>query len=191
VRLVNSRLAVWVLLAAPGVYWLQDYWRDPLAYGEVVYATGVLAAQLLILALVITPLARFWPGARWILWLRRQRRYLGVAAFGYALLHAAIYFQRQPALATIVDDATTAAMWTGWVALAIMLLLAATSNDASVRRLQRRWQLLHRAVYIAAVLSFAHWVLSAFNPNPGYWYFGVLAALEALRFSRSRTGRRS
>ncbi|MEX2458656.1 MAG: hypothetical protein WD770_06685, partial [Actinomycetota bacterium] len=62
----------------------------------------------------------------------------------------------------------------------IMLALALTSNDASLRRLGHGWKILHRAVYVAALLSFAHWVLSAFNPTPGYIHLGVLAALELL-----------
>jgi sulfoxide reductase heme-binding subunit YedZ len=181
VRFFDSRLALWILLAAPGLYWLVSYWRDPLAYGEVVHATGVLAAQLLIFTLAITPIARLMPAARWIGWLRRRRRYLGVAAFGYALLHAVVYFERQPAFVDIFDDAKMSAMWTGWAALAIMLPLAATSNNQAMRWLRWRWQLLHRAVYIAAVLSFLHWVLSAFDPVPGYIHFALLAVLETLR----------
>lgn len=194
-RFLHSRLALSILLAAPGVVWLTGYWRDPLAYGEVVHATGVLASELLILTLAITPLARLLPRARWIGWLRRRRRYLGVAAFGYALLHAAVYFVRQPALADIVDDARMAAMWTGWVALAIMLPLAVTSNNQAVRWLRWRWQLLHRAVYVVAVLSFAHWALSAFDPVPAYIHFAALAVLEFLRLAlvgaRLRAHRRS
>ena len=77
-------------------------------------------------------------------------------------------------------------MWTGWLALVVMLVLAATSNDASVRRLGRRWPLLHRTVYAAAALSFVHWILSAFDPVPGYIHLGVLAGLEAIRLLRPR-----
>jgi sulfoxide reductase heme-binding subunit YedZ len=76
-------------------------------------------------------------------------------------------------------------MWSGWLAVGILLLLAATSNDASVRWLKRRWQLLHRAAYIAAILSFAHWVLSAFDPVPGYLHFAVLAILETIRLIKT------
>lgn len=183
--LLDSRL-IWCILAAPGVYWLQAYWRGALFYGEVVHASGTFAARLLILTLAITPLTRMLPRAGWLQWLRRRRRYLGVATFGYAALHAAVYFERQEAFAAIVVDARAVSMWTGWVALALMLLLAATSNDASVRRLKRRWQLLHRAVYFAAILSFAHWILSAFNPGPGYIHLAVLAFFEMIRLLDKR-----
>ena len=180
-RLLDSRYFFWVVLAAPGAWWLQGYLRETIFYGELVHASGVLSARLLIVTLALTPLARLLPQARWLRWLRRRRRYLGVASFAYGLLHAAVYLERQQSLSAIFEDAVAAAMWTGWLALLVMLILAATSNDRSVRRLGRRWPLLHRAVYLAAVLSFAHWILSAFDPIQGYIHLGVLAGLEAIR----------
>jgi sulfoxide reductase heme-binding subunit YedZ len=181
-RLLESRLAFCLVLALPGAWWLSGYWTGRLFYGEVVHATGLLSARLLIAALAIAPLIRVLPRVRWLGWLRRRRRYLGVAAFGYALFHALVYVARQAAIGDLIEDARAAAMWTGWVALLVMLTLAATSNDTSVRFLGPRWKRLHRVVYIAAVLSFAHWVLSAFDPIPGYIHFAVLAAIEGLRF---------
>jgi len=179
-----SRYLIWLLLALPGLYWLQGYWRDTHFYGELVHATGVLATQLLIVTLAITPLQRVLPRFRWLTWLRRRRRYLGVAAFGYSLLHAAIYFARQDALARVLEDVREAAMWTGWIALVLMLILAVTSNDQSVRWLGRRWQLLHRIVYLAAALTLVHWILSAFDPTTAYVCLGILAALELIRVVR-------
>ena len=191
-RLLDSPYLVWVILAAPGAWWLQGYFRETIFYGEFVHASGVLSARLLILTLALTPLARLLPHAQWLRWLRRRRRYLGVASFAYGLLHAAVYLERQQSLSAIFEDAVAAAMWTGWLALFLMLILAATSNDRSVRRLGKRWPLLHRAVYAAAVLSFAHWILSAFDPVQGYIHLGVLAALEAIRvFSVDRQRVRS
>ena len=182
-----------MVLAAPGVWWLASYVRETLSYGEIVHATGVLSARLLVLTLALTPLARLLPRARWLQWLRRRRRYLGVAAFAYGLLHTAVYLERQQSLGSILEDALAAAMWTGWLALAVMLILAATSNDTSVRRLGKRWPMLHRAVYLAAALSFTHWILSAFDPVPGYIHLGVLAGLEAIRLMRptARTAARA
>jgi sulfoxide reductase heme-binding subunit YedZ len=183
-RLFDSPYLTWLVLAVPGVWWLQGYWRETLFYGEFVHASGVLSARLLIVTLALTPLARLFPRSPPLHWLRRRRRYLGVAAFGYALLHAAVYLERQQSFDRILEDAMAAAMWTGWVALVVLLVLAATSNDASVRRLGRRWPLLHRAVYVAAMLSFAHWILSAFDPVPGYIHLGILGGLEAIRLLR-------
>ena len=73
-------------------------------------------------------------------------------------------------------------MATGWVAMAILVALAATSNNPSVRRLGRTWHRLHRLVYLAAGLVTVHWVGSAFDPTAGYVHLAVLAAVEASRF---------
>jgi sulfoxide reductase heme-binding subunit YedZ len=70
---------------------------------------------------------------------------------------------------------------TGWIAFLIFAALAITSNDASVRLLKRGWKKLHMLVYLGALLTFAHWVLTAFDPLLGYIHAGVLAAIETLR----------
>jgi sulfoxide reductase heme-binding subunit YedZ len=180
-RRLDSPHVLWFLLALPGIVMLFDYLRGATFYGEVVHATGELAAQLLIVTLAITPLRALFPQARWLRWLAQRRRYFGVAVFGYTALHAAVYLVRLADLGRSLGDAATAAMATGWVALAILLALAVTSNDASVRRLRRKWRWLHRTVYVAALLTFTHWVLAAFDPVPGYIHLGVLLALESLR----------
>lgn len=171
---------LWALLALPGAFMTYRYVQGTTFYGEYLHATGELGARLLILALAVTPLRLLFPNAAWTRWLARRRRYLGVAVFGYALLHATAYLQRQ-SFTVIVQDAAELALATGWVALLVMLALAATSNDASVRRLGGRWKWLHRAVYAAAVLTFVHWILTAFDPLPGAAHLAVLAALEAIR----------
>ena len=187
------RWLVWVLLALPGLYVTSRYVLGATFYGEYLHATGELAARLLIVALAVTPLRLLFPKARWVRWLALRRRWIGVAAFAYSLLHAVAYLVRQGELARIAEDAAEAAMWTGWLALLVMLALAATSNDASVRRLGHRWKWLHRTVYAAAVLTFAHWILAAFDPLSGAVHLGALAALEAIRLvqlHRLRAARR-
>lgn len=190
-RTLGSPYVLWTVLALPAVYTGIAWWRGATFYGEVLHASGDLAAQLVIVTLAVTPLKYAFPRARFTRWLRRSRRYFGVAAFGYAFVHAVVYLQRQADLSSIVDDAAATAMWTGWLALIVMLPLAATSNDASVRRLGRRWQLLHRLVYPAAVLTFAHWILTAFDPVPGSIHAGVLAAIVAIRLWLGRRRRRA
>lgn len=179
----------WTLLALPGAFMTYRYAAGASFYGEYLHSTGELATQLLIAALAITPLRLAFPNARWVAWLAQRRRYLGVAAFGYALLHAGAYVARRP-LAAAVQDSLEIAMASGWLALLVMLALAATSNDASVRRLRRRWKWLHRTVYAAAALTFAHWLLTAFDPTSGIVHLGVLASLEILRLALTRAARR-
>jgi sulfoxide reductase heme-binding subunit YedZ len=180
-NLLKARGFFWVLLALPGVFMTYRYVQGATFYGEYLHATGDLGARLLIAAMAVTPLRMMFPGAPWVLWLLRHRRNIGVAAFGYSALHTIAYLERMGTFAAVLEDATDIALWTGWVALLVMFALAATSNDTSVRLLRRGWKWLHRAVYAAAALTFAHWILSAFDPVAGALHLGVLASLEAIR----------
>ena len=189
-RFLNASWLVWLLLALPGAVLTYQYTRGVIFYGEYLHATGELGVRLLMLAMAVTPLKLLLPRAGWVRWLAQRRRYLGVASFGYSLLHAVAYLERQTTFTAIVAQAAELALLTGWIALLVMLLLAATSNDSAVRLLRAGWKWLHRAVYVAAVLTFAHWILSAFDPTAAFVHVGILAALEAIRlFLRYRTSR--
>lgn len=190
-RILNTPYFIWLLLAMPGAVTVVRYWTGATFYGEVVHSTGQLSAQLLILTMAVTPLQLMFGRRGWTRWLMKQRRYLGVAAFGYAVLHTAVYLVRTGVFGDVLEDAAEPGLLTGWIALAIFVPLAITSNDASVRRLRRLWKRLHRWVYAAAVLTFAHWVLTAFDPVPGLIHTAVLAALESYRiWKTARWGRR-
>lgn len=190
-RLVDSPWFLWLLLTLPGAATVVRYATGATFYGEVVHFTGQLSAQLLIVTMALTPLRLALPGRGWVRWLLLRRRYFGVAAFGYAALHTAVYLARTGILGDILAEAAEPGLLTGWIALAIFTPLAITSNDASVRRLRSLWKRLHRWVYAAAVLTFAHWVLTAFDPAPGLMHLAVLAALEAYRlWKTTRSGRR-
>lgn len=180
-RLINSTSFVWVLLALPGAVTVVRYASGATFYGEVVLATGEFSARLLIATLAVTPLRLMFPGRGWVRWLMQRRRYLGVAAFGYAALHTAVYLLQTRVVGDILADGAEPELLTGWLALAIFIVLAVTSNDWAVRRLRRAWKRLHRWVYAAAVLTFAHWVLTAFDPVPGIVHLLVLTALEVYR----------
>ncbi|MGH8223056.1 MAG: sulfite oxidase heme-binding subunit YedZ, partial [Woeseiaceae bacterium] len=190
IRILQSRYFIWCLLALPIPVWLTGYARGVLFYGEVLHASGVWSVRLLLLALAITPLKLLLPDAVWTQWLARRRRYLGVAACAYAFVHAAIYLEKKAAWSVIASESLEAGMWTGWLALCVFALLAATSNDASVRRLKRRWKQLHRFVHAAAVLTFLHWFITAFDPLPAMLHASVLLLLELARLMRWRSNAR-
>lgn len=189
VRWLNAPILFWGLLALPGAYWTQAFVREKIFYGEILHLSGDFAVQLLIATLTLTPLRLLFPRTKLVRWLVQRRRYIGVAAFGYGLLHTAIYLQRKAELALILDEAKDVDMWTGWLALLVMLLLAITSNDLSVRKLRRRWQTLHRTVYVAAALIFAHWILTAFDPFDAYLHATVLIIFLAIRLVKKKNGR--
>ena len=171
------------LLAIPWAWLAFGYLTGRLFYGEMVHASGDWAVWFLMAALAVTPLHRLFPRQPWTAWLLPRRRYLGVAAFAYAALHAAIYVLRIGELPRILAEALEAGLLAGWLAFAIFVPLALTSNNASMRKLGRAWKRLHRAVYAAAVLTFAHWILVAFDPTTAYLHLAVLGAIQAARLA--------
>ena len=180
-QFLNSHGALWFALALPAVAILYLYWRDAFSYGEVIHASGEWAVRFLILTLAVTPLRLAFARARWPSWLVQRRRALGVAVFGYALLHTIVYVARKQDVALMLEEGAQWDLLTGWLALAVYLPLALTSNDRAVRFLKRVWKKLHRLVYPAAVLTFLHWMLTAFDMTPALIYAGILGLLEALR----------
>ena len=185
-RTLGSYRLLAALLSAPWAWLAFSYLTGHSFYGEMVQASGEWAIWCLMATLAVTPLRRLFPRQAWTAWLLPRRRYIGVAAFAYALLHAVVYVLRLGDLPRIVAEALEAGMLAGWLAFAIFVPLAVTSNDASVRRLGRAWKRLHRFVYAAAVLSFAHWILVAFDPTAAYAHLAVLTALEATRLVAAR-----
>ena len=88
-------------------------------------------------------------------------------------------------------------IWTGWLAFAIFIPLAATSMDMVMRRMGRSWKTLQRTTYAAAILTLIHWAaLHGWGRlGLGLVHFVPLAVLEAYRvfhwYLRPRTGRRA
>jgi sulfoxide reductase heme-binding subunit YedZ len=178
-RILGSRYLLWLLLTLPGATALVRYAVGQTFYGEIVHFTGVFATRLLIVTMAVTPLRLIFGSARWTAWLVERRRYLGVATFGYAALHTAVYLARKGPDA--LAEAMEPGLLTGWLAFAVFVPLAITSNDSLVRKLGRAWKRLHRVVYLAAALTFAHWLWVAFDIVPGLVHLAVLGALESYR----------
>jgi sulfoxide reductase heme-binding subunit YedZ len=183
-RNFNTRFILWSVLAAPWILMTVRYMTGGLYYGEFVHATGEFSARLLIVTLAVTPLRLMFPKTRWTAWLLQSRRYFGVAAFAYAVPHLVAYLWKLASITKVLEEGAEPGMWTGWLAMIIFLVLAITSNNLSTRKLGRRWKSLHRLVYLAAFLTFAHWVLVAFDPMSGLIHAGALVALEAYRLAK-------
>lgn len=179
---------VWLFLGLPFGWLVYSWATGTLFYGELLHQSGLLSARLLILTMAVTPLRLLWPHARWTLFLQRQRRYFGVAAFAYAALHTIVYIDRKQSLSLMWEEGLQPSLLTGWMAFAVFSLLAATSNDAAVRLLKSAWKKLHRLVYPAALLLFAHWLLTAYDLLPGTVHLLLLGLLETVRvIMQSRT----
>ncbi len=184
--LLNSRYFTWAVLALPFGGLLNAFRDGDLFYGEIIHASGELSARLLLLSLAITPMRLFFSKSNWPNWLLHRRRYFGVAAAVYAGLHTLVYLDRKIGSGLLLQEAAEFSMWTGWLAMVILVPLAITSNDASVRRLKRAWKKLHRWAYLAALLTFTHWIFIAFDFVPGLIHFLVLVMLETYRIWKRR-----
>jgi methionine sulfoxide reductase heme-binding subunit len=176
---------LWLILALPAISMTYAIFtsEDPTMLHQMIHPSGEFSARFMIVAMMATPLTMLLRGWRVPQWLKRNRRYLGVAAFGYALLHTILYLIDKAALNPVLSDLPKFYIWTGWVAFLIFVPLAITSSDWFVRKMGTWWKWLQRWTYAAAVLTLAHW--AALNDwggvAPALVHFGPLIALEAYR----------
>ena len=185
VALIQHPGFLWLLLSLPAVPLLLDFYFDQRYYAEMMYDSGVISVQLLVVTLSITPLMvifrksnRATSTLRWFL---LRRRYIGVACFGYALIHVLVYLRRYPDLPDILWHMEDPKIAVGWIGFIILLALALTSNNASVRALGPRWKSLHRWVYAGTALIFLHWGLFGFFISDLLLWLTPICVLQALR----------
>lgn len=148
---------------------------------DLLHPSGEMSVRLIVLALLPGPLADFFGRNRFLAAWLRVRRNLGVAAFAYALLHLAIYCIDMGMLRAIVDELALPAIWTGWLALFLMIPPAAISFDSAMRGLGRRWKQLQRFVYAAFALSLVHWLLLDWHWQPALIHLAPLIVAWLLR----------
>jgi sulfoxide reductase heme-binding subunit YedZ len=178
------KVPVWLLGLGPLGWGVWAFFADRLGANPVetlLLVPGRWALVFLLLGLSVSPLRRFAGWSRLI----RVRRLLGLFAFFYAGLHFLIYLGLDQGFAWsfIKEDITERPFITvGFTALVLLVPLAVTSTRGWIRRLGRRWQLLHRLVYPAAVLAALHfyWKVKADT----FWPLvaaGILAVLLLAR----------
>lgn len=154
---------------------------------------GELGIKLLVLGMMVTPL-RKWGGLN----LLKFRRAIGVSAFFVILAHFLVW--------AVLDVQTLGRVWTeivkrpyvtvGMVGFALMIPLAITSNNLSLRKLGAlRWRKLHKLTYIVGLLGAVHylWLVKGFQIEPVI-YMALFVGLIALRYThvvRLRTSTQS
>lgn len=180
------------LLALPALLILAPVLVGGENWRYAIRPTGDIGAKLMIAAMAIGPLRALLPRAEWLGWLQRRRRHIGLAAFFYALLHLIAFSLSIGRLDWIVQGMAFASMWTGWLAFALLVAVAAISNDSAMRRLGRAWKTLQRLVYPAAILTLIHWLLLTQSPVEAALHFLPLVLLQVCRLwitlrDRSRT----
>lgn len=143
--------------------------------------TGGWALRFLLITLAITPMRRVTGWNRLI----QYRRMLGLFAFFYACLHFLTYIVLDKYFAfgeMLADVAKRPFITAGFVAFVTMVPLAVTSTKGWIRRLGRRWQSLHRLIYISGVAAAVHFVWKVKVPIGEPVYYAV--ALSALLIFR-------
>ena len=159
--LISLKIVAWIACLAPLalLVWgavTNDLGADPTH--TIAFATGRTALRLLAISLAITPLRRLWSKLSWLI---KFRRLLGLFAFFYATLHllswAALYANFDPA-AMAADIAKRRYVTVGMAAWVLLVPLALTSTNWAIRKLGgRRWNRLHRLVYVAAIAGIVHY----------------------------------
>jgi sulfoxide reductase heme-binding subunit YedZ len=154
---------------------------DPSA--RIALRTGYTTLVLLAVTLMITPARRILPRLGW---LAKFRRLLGLFAFFYATIHMLTYVALYSGfdVKTMLDDVAKRRFITAGVAAWLLLLpLALTSTTWAIRKLGgRRWNMLHRLVYVAAICGVIHywWQVKTGVLTPLPWTV-VIAALLLTR----------
>jgi methionine sulfoxide reductase heme-binding subunit len=165
--------------------------------------TGVWALRFLCISIAITP-ARRLTGLNWLI---RFRRMMGLYAFFYGTLHFLVYTIADRFAGLDFPDGIVS--WTtvrnlaasvgediykrpfitiGFTTLMLMLPLAVTSTAGWIRRLGgKRWNALHRLVYVAAITAVVHyyWLVKADVSRP-IIYASIVALLLGFRVYWSR-----
>ncbi len=155
--LKTATLALALLPALVISYWFLTDQLGPLAVKAALRLVGDWTIRFLVITLALTPLQRVlnWPRIALI------RRMLGVTAFAYALAHFLLYIAnvKYDLVFVATEIALRIYLTIGFVTLLGLSLLAATSFDAAVRKLGRKWKLLHQSVYGLAVLGLLHYFI--------------------------------
>jgi sulfoxide reductase heme-binding subunit YedZ len=157
-----SKRLVFVNSGVPCAMLAWDAWHHRLGVNPqefVLHTTGTLALVFLCLSLAVTPIRK----ALGLPWMVQIRRTLGLFAFFYGCLHFLAYtwFDKSFNLGVIVEDTLKRPfIFLGMFAFLILIPLAITSTNKMVKRLGgRRWNLLHKLAYVAAISGVIHYYL--------------------------------
>jgi methionine sulfoxide reductase heme-binding subunit len=140
--------------------------------------TGGWALKFLVITLAVTPVRRLTGWNRII----QYRRMLGLFAFFYACLHVLTYIvlDKYFAFGEMMADVVKRPFITaGFVAFVAMVPLALTSTKGWIRRLGRRWLILHRLIYVSGAAAAVHfvWKVKVAIGEPVYYAVAVAILL--------------
>jgi sulfoxide reductase heme-binding subunit YedZ len=185
---------LWLLVVIPALVLVAQLLLDQLGAEPIEaleHASGVWALRLLAASLAVTPLMRVTGWG----WLVGQRRFLGLSTFFWALGHLSVYIVLDQFFdwSAIGQDILKRLYITvGMLAFVLMIPLALTSTKAAIRRLGgKRWNRLHRLVYVTAVAGCVHflWAVKKDREEP-ILYAAVFVVLFVLRVALRPSGLR-
>ncbi|WP_176083518.1 protein-methionine-sulfoxide reductase heme-binding subunit MsrQ [Martelella sp. HB161492] len=136
---------------------------------------GIWALRFILATLAVTPLRDLAN-----INLLRYRRALGLLGFYYVLMHFLVYLvlDQQMDVHTVIDDVIKRPFITfGMIALALLVPLALTSNNWSIRKLGRKWTWLHRLSYLILALGTLHFAMARKVIGPEIMLYIALAVL--------------
>lgn len=184
---------VFTLCLGPFLWLLGRFLTDNLSVNpieDITLTTGIWTLRFLVFTLAVTPIRRLTGWNRII----QYRRMLGLFAFFYASLHFLTYLVLDQYFdfdAIFADVAKRRFITVGFIAFLSMIPLAITSTKGWIRRLGKRWQVLHRLVYLSAVCGAVHylWKVKVIAGSP-VRYAVVIGVLLAFRLAwRLRSAR--
>lgn len=178
------KLVVFLLAVAPAGALVWRAFSDDLGANPIdalTDTTGDWTLRFVLISLAVTPLRRL-TGWNQVIGLRRM---LGLFAFFYAFLHFSTYLVLDQFFAfdiIIEDIAKRPYITVGFAGFVLLIPLAITSTKGWIRRLGRRWQQLHRLVYVTACAGVVHylWLVKLDTTRP-LRYAAVLFVLLGLR----------
>jgi methionine sulfoxide reductase heme-binding subunit len=180
-----NKILLWLNALIPLALLGYDAFRGQLGANPVEFflrTTGVLTLVFLSITLSITPLRKILSNNQLI----KYRRVLGLFAFFYGSVHLTTYFvfDRGGSLSGTVSDVIQRPFIAfGMLAFFLMVPLAITSTNAMVKRLGgKRWQRLHRLIYLTAIFGVIHfWMIVKSDITYPAMFALVLAVLLGYR----------
>lgn len=183
-KLFYIKVVIWVLALLPlaRLFWLG--FNDGLTANPVEFverSTGTWGLVFLLITLSMTPI-RLLTGSVWQVQLRRM---LGLWMFFYACLHITTYVWLDYSFLwseIVLDIIEHPYVIVGFSAFVLTIPLAATSNNAMMRRLKSNWKKLHQLVYVIAILGVLHfWWLVKKDVTEPFYFASVLVFLLGVR----------